>query len=150
VYPDERVARLVTENFIPARVHVREQAADFQRFGERFGAQWTPTILALDPGGVERHRVEGFLEAEELLPQLVLALAQMAFQRNDWKAAERHFGDVVQRFPDGDAAPEARYWMGVSRYKASGDAAALAETERDLSARYPQSSWARKASVWKR
>ena len=150
MYPDERVARFVSENFIPARVHVREQAADFQRFGQRFDAQWTPAILALDPDGVERHRVEGFLAADELLPQLALALARIAFQHGEWKEAERRFREVLERYPEGDAAPEARYWMGVSRYKASGDAAALGETERDLSARYPESSWTRKASVWKK
>ena len=48
MYPDERVARLITENFIPARLHVKDQAADFQRFGERYNAQWTPTVLFLD------------------------------------------------------------------------------------------------------
>jgi hypothetical protein len=150
VYPDERVARFISENFIPARVHVREQADDFKRLGERFGAQWTPSILTLDPDGVERHRVEGFLEAEELLPQLMLALAHTAFQRGDWPDAERRFGEALSQFPKADSAPEARYWMGVSRYKASGDPVALGETERDLAARYPKSTWARKASVWKK
>lgn len=30
-----------------------------------------------------------------------------------------------------------------------GDASALGETERSLTSQYPQSSWAKKASVWK-
>jgi hypothetical protein len=42
------------EHFIPARVHVREQPAERQRLGERYGVQWTPTILELDADGAER------------------------------------------------------------------------------------------------
>jgi tetratricopeptide (TPR) repeat protein len=149
VYPEERVARFVSESFIPARVHVREQAADFKRLGERYGAQWTPTILELDPEGTERHRVEGFLPADDLLAQLTLGLGQIAFKSENWKDAERRFREVVERYPRTDAAPEALYWAGVSRYKASNDPTALRDTERALSERYPDSSWTKKSSVWR-
>ena len=47
-----------------------------------------------------------------------------------------------------DAAPEALYWAGVARYKATGDAAALAETAAEFANRYQDSAWAKKASVW--
>jgi hypothetical protein len=150
VYPDERVARFITENFIPARVHVREQAADFQRFGQRYNAQWTPTLLVIDPDGQERHRVEGFLPADDLLAQLTLGLGHSAFARQDWKEAERRFREVVDRYPDSEAAPEAQYWAGVSRYKATNDPSALGETARAFTQRYQDSSWAKKASVWAR
>jgi tetratricopeptide (TPR) repeat protein len=149
VYPDERVARFVSENFIPARVQVREQAADFQRLGERYGAQWTPTILELDADGTERHRVEGFLPAVDLLAQLTFGLGQMAFKRKDWKEAERRYREVADRYPRTETAAEAVYWAGVSRYKASNDPTALRDTERALIERYPESSWTKKASVWK-
>jgi tetratricopeptide (TPR) repeat protein len=149
VYPEERVARFVSESFIPARVHVREQAADFKRLGERYGAQWTPTILELDPEGTERHRVEGFLPADDLLAQLTLGLGQIAFKSENWKDAERRFREVVERYPRTDAAPEALYWAGVSRYKASNDPTALRDTERALSKQYPESSWTKKSSVWR-
>jgi hypothetical protein len=150
VYPDERVARFITENFIPARVHVREQPDAFRRFGERYNAQWTPTILVIDPEGKERHRVEGFLPADDLLAQLTLGLGHSAFARQDWKEAERRFREVVDRYPDSEAAPEAQYWAGVSRYKATNDASALGETARAFTQRYQDSSWAKKASVWAR
>ena len=148
MYPDERVARLITENFIPARVHVREQADAFRRFGERYNAQWTPTLLVIDPDSQERHRVEGFLPAEDLLAQLTLGLAHSAFARQDWKEAERRYREVVDRFPNSDAAPEAQYWAGVARYKATNDPSALGETARAFTRRYQDSTWAKKASVW--
>jgi tetratricopeptide (TPR) repeat protein len=149
VYPDERVAHLINQNFIPARVHVREQPEDYQRFGKRFGAQWTPTLLVIDPEGTERHRIEGFLPAEDLMAQLLLGLGHSAFARERWDEAERRFREVVERFPKSDAAPEALYWAGVARYKGKGDAKALAETGREFTKRYQDSSWAKKASVWK-
>jgi TolA-binding protein len=55
---------------------------------------------------------------------------------------------VVDRYPRSEAAAEARYWAGVSRYKATGEAAALADTSRQFKAGYADTSWAKKASVW--
>jgi hypothetical protein len=142
------VARFINDNFIPARIHAREQAADFKRFGERYSASWTPTILELDADGVERHRIEGFLPASDFVAQLMLGLARIAFTRQDWSEAERRFREVVARHPESEAAAEAQYWAGVARYKKSGDAAALAETAQAFADRYQDTSWAKKASVW--
>lgn len=149
MYPDERIARIITENFIPARVHVKDQAADFQRFGERYNAQWTPTTLFLDPDGVERHRIEGFLPNDDFLGQLMVGLGHLAFRRGDYAASERWFQNVVDSLPKTDAAAEAQYWAGVSRYKATNDGAALGATAKAFTERYQDSSWAKKASVWR-
>ncbi len=146
MYPDERVARLIQDNFIPVRVHVKD--ADFKRLSQSYNAPWTPTLLVLDPSGTERHRIEGFLPAEDLLSQLTLGLGHSAFGREQWDQAERRFREVVDRYSRSEAAPEALYWAGVSRYKGKGDAAALAETGREFTRRYQESSWAKKASVW--
>jgi hypothetical protein len=129
---------------------VREQPDDWARYGERYGVQWTPTTLILDPSGVERHRIEGFLPAEDFLAQLALGLAKSAFARQQFAEAERRFREVVERFPKSEAAAEALYWAGVSRYKATNDAAALAQTADAFNQRYQESSWAKKASVWRK
>ena len=148
MYPDERIARLITENVIPARVHVKDQAADFQRFGERFNAQWTPTTLFIDPQGVERHRIEGFLPNDDFLAQLMLGIGHLAFRAGDYARSEGWFEKVVATLGKTDAAPEAQYWAGVSRYKATGDPAALGATAKAFGERYQDSTWAKKASVW--
>ncbi len=150
MYPDERVARFITDRFIPARLHVREQADDFQRYGERYGAQWTPIILELDPDGAEQHRVEGFLETDELLAQLELGLGKMAFKAKDWAGAEKAFSGLVVQRPRSEAAPEALYWAGVSRYRVTGEPGALGETWTALNQQYPDSPWAKKASIWRK
>lgn len=148
MWPDKRIVGLVEKEFVPVRVHVQKQAAEFQRLGERYGVQWTPTTLVLDTDGTERHRVEGFLPADDLLAQLALGLAKVAFAQGDWTTAERRFRAVADQYAGGDAAPEAVYWAGVSRYKASGDPAALADTARRLKERHADSTWAKKATVW--
>jgi uncharacterized protein HemY len=149
VYPQDRVARFIEENFIPVRLHVREQAEDFKRVGEQYAALWTPTLLELDPDGKEHHRVEGFLEADDLLAQLKLGLGKIAFHEKRWRDAEPLFEDVVDQHPDSDTAAEALYWAGVSRYKASGDALELARTAAAFTTRYQDSTWAKKSSIWK-
>jgi tetratricopeptide (TPR) repeat protein len=148
VYVDANVAALVQQHFVPVRVHVRDQADDFKRLGARYSAQWTPTVLLIDEGGEERYRLEGFLPAGDFLAQLKLGLGHAAFARGDFKEAERWFREVVSSHPDTDAAPEALYWAGVAKYKATGDASALADTHKQFQSRYKETSWATKASVW--
>lgn len=140
--------RLVGEAFVPVRVHVKEQADAYAQLSTRYGVQWTPTTLVIDSRGGERHRIEGFLPADDFLAQLALGLAHSAFAAGRFAEAERQFREVVDRHPDSDAAAEALYWAGVSRYKATNDAAALADTAREFTTRYRDTSWAKKASVW--
>jgi len=144
VYPNPRVADFVTGNFVPVKIHVKEQPAAFKRFG----AQWTPTLMVLDPEGKEQYRFEGYLPPEDFLAQLELGLAKSAFAHEEFAQAERRYREIVRKYPTLEAAPEAVYWAGVAKYKATGDAAALRDTAREMSQRYPASSWAKKASVW--
>jgi hypothetical protein len=148
VYPDSRVGEFVTTNFRPVRVHAVQQRDEFRRLGLRFNAHWTPTILIIDATGDERHRIEGYLPIEEFLPQLELGLAKSALARNAFADAEQRFRRIVARYPKSDAAPESLYWAGVSRYKATNDASALAETGRQFTETYQDTPWAKKASVW--
>jgi hypothetical protein len=134
VYPDPRVESFVNENYVPVKIHIKEQPKIF----ERFGAQWTPTIQVLDPDGTKRHQFEGFLPPDDFLGQLKLGLAHSAFARQH----------IAKTLPDSDPAPEALYWAGVSRYKSSGDPAALQQTAEAFMTRYQRSTWAKKASVW--
>ena len=149
MYPDPRVSEYVTRHFVPVRVHVKEQKDEYRRLSERFSAQWTPTTLIVDAGGNERHRIEGFLPVEDFLSQLALGRAKVAFAGKDYPMAERLYREVLDEFPSTDAAPEAQYWAGVSRYRATNDPAALSETARAFRERYQDTTWAKKASVWK-
>ena len=148
MWPHRLVVELVTDEFIPVRVHVREDADEFARLGERYDAKWTPTILMLDSSGAERHRIEGFLPLDEFVAQLQFGLGRIAFSGADYESAEQRFRGVVDGAPEAGVAPEALYWAGVARYKATDDAAALENTATAFRSRYTESTWAKKASVW--
>ena len=115
---------------------------------KQFQAQWTPTILLMDAERAERHRIEGFLPADDFLAQLELGLGKLAFQTERFQDAEKHFENIVRDHPSTASAAEAAYWAGVSRYKATNDAAHLEKTAEVLSQKFGGSEWAKKASVW--
>ena len=72
----------------------------------------------------------------------------LTFEREDWAQAQHLFHEALERDPQGDAAPEALYWEGVARYKATKNSAALAETARALAQRFAGAAWTKKASIW--
>ncbi len=126
------------------KAHIKENPSAF----DRFGAQWTPTQIVLDPDGVERFRIEGYLPADDLLAQLGMGLGRVAFALGRYPEAEPLFREVWTKHPKSLSAPEARYWEGVSAYKATQNPAKLSETAVALRKMSPQSEWARKSSVW--
>jgi len=138
------VSRFITENFVPVKVHIKEQGATFHRFD----VNWTPTLLVIDPKGPERYRFEGWMPKDEFLGQLMLGLARFHFMNKRWGDAEKLYEQIVKAYPKTEAAEEALYWQGVSRYKASGDHTALGATAQQYNERYPNTLWAKKASVW--
>jgi len=129
---------------VPLEAHIKEHPAYFHRFD----ALWTPTVLILDSNGVERQRIEGYLPKDEFRAQLELGLARVAFMHKRWADAEQRYTQVVERYPDSKAAPEAVYWRGVSRYKATNDHTVLGQVPEQLKGEYADSVWALKASVW--
>ena len=136
--------RIISENFVPVKVHIKEQPKTF----ERFKASWTPTQIVLDVDGTERHRIEGFLPVDDFIAELELGLAKLAFEHKDYGEAERLFKTVIEEHPAAGVAPEAAYWAGVSDYKATHRSEPLKETATLLKEKYPESEWTRKASVW--
>ncbi len=144
MYPTPEVTAFIEEQFIPVRVHVKEQPAAWHRFGIR----WTPTVMVLAPDGSEVRREEGFLPADELRGWLMTSLGYLAANRKDWKTAEHWFAEAA-RLSGTEAEPEAVYWEGVARYSASHDHKILGELNRTITQRFPHSTWAKRTSVWK-
>lgn len=104
-------------------------------------------MVILDPKGVERFRIEGYLPKEEFRAQLELGLARVAFMNKRWADAERRYTDVLDRYPESAAAPEALYWKGVSHYKATNDHTVLGDLPGEFQ-KYPDSIWALKTIAW--
>jgi hypothetical protein len=138
------VAGFIAENFIPVKIHIKENKEAFNRFG----ATWTPTLIVMDPAGVERHRMEGFLPRDEFLPQLEFGLGKTDMAQNQFAEAEQRFRKIERDNPRSAIAPEALYWAGVAKYKGANDPGALKETANALRSHYAGSVWAKKAEVW--
>ena len=143
MYPTPAVTALIDEQFLPVRIHVKEQP----RMWRRFRVRWTPTVMVLSPDGAEVRRTEGYLPADELRGQLLLGLGYVAANAKDWATAERWFAQAAEE-RETDAGPEGLYWVGVSRYSASHDADALPATSAAFAERYQDTSWAKRASIW--
>ena len=129
---------------MPLSAHIKEHPAYFHRFD----ALWTPSVLILDPKGVERFRLEGYLPRDEFRAQLELGLARVAFMSKAWAEAESRYTAVLDKYPDSKAAPDALYWKGVSHYKTTNDHTVLGELPGQFQAKYPDSIEALKALGW--
>lgn len=129
---------------MPLEAHIKEHPAYFHRFD----ALWTPTQIILDPKGDESYRNEGYLPKDEFRSQLELGLARVAFMNKNWSDAERRYGEVVARYPNTKAAPEALYWRGVSIYKGTNDHTVLGKLPEEFRQKYSDSIWALKTLAW--
>jgi TolA-binding protein len=138
------VASFINEQFVPVEAHIKEHPVWFRRFN----AVWTPTVIVLDSDGQERWRIEGYLPKPEFRAQLETALARIVLMRKHWPEADQRYNDIIETYPDASVVPEAIYWRGVSRYRQTNDHAALEAVARELKARFPESLWRVKASVW--
>jgi len=129
---------------VPLEAHIKENPAYFHRFD----SVWTPTVVILDANGKERYRLEGYLPRDEFRAQLELGLARLAFMSKNWAEAERRYQEILDRYPDSKAAPEALYWTGVSRYKKTNDHTVLGQMPDLFRQKYPNSTWALKTAAW--
>jgi TolA-binding protein len=129
---------------VPLEAHIKQHPAYFHRFD----ALWTPSVIILDQNGKERFRIEGYLPKDEFRAQLELALARVAFMSKHWADAERRYAEVLERYPKSKSAPEALYWKGVSRYKATNDHTVLGELPGMFQEKYPDDEWALKTAAW--
>jgi tetratricopeptide (TPR) repeat protein len=145
-YSDPSVTGFINGNFVPVRTECFwERPTDLMR---RFGIQWTPTFLVHDPEGKEHHRFVGYVPADDLLAHLRLGRAKILYDNDRHGEAIPHFEAVLSNHPAAGAAPEAAFLRGVAGYKSSHDPKELRRAYDLLSARYPQSEWARRAEPY--
>jgi hypothetical protein len=141
-YPDPNVAQFVMGTMVPIQVLSDSPLAD------EFKVKWTPTIAVLDCYGKEHHRTVGFFPPEEFIPSLLLGIGKIDFDADQFNDAIVQFDRLLRDFSRSRAAPEAIYLRGVSRYKASHDAAPLKEAYEQLKAGYPDSEWTQRAEPY--
>ncbi|MFN2366736.1 MAG: tol-pal system YbgF family protein [Desulfurivibrionaceae bacterium] len=139
-YPNEEVIDFCNESLIPLRVR-----SNAKPISDDFNIKWTPALITLDSDGMEHHRTIGFLEPKEMIARLLLGEGKCNFDKDCFDEALAVFEKILADYPDTDAAPEAAYLRGVSRYKSSGDPKPLREAYDQLKESYPDSEWTMRA-----
>jgi tetratricopeptide (TPR) repeat protein len=142
-YPNPKVIEFVENNLIAVKVLI-----DSQPLPKKFRVQWTPTLVLLDAEGEEHNRTVGFLPPEELSPSLLLGIGKSHFDHDEFDKAENTFQRLLVEYPKSDSSAEAAYYLGVSRYKRTHSAEELKKTIQHLKRDFPQSEWAKRASVY--
>ncbi len=132
------------KDFIPLQIDFNKN----KTLVNRFGVKWTPTIIVFDPEGNEHYRFIGFLAPGDFIAQLMLGKAKMEFNQDHFDQAIQALKEILDRFPKSDAAPEAQYLLGVTKYKASHDPKELKAGLEMLQRDYPNSEWTKKAQVY--
>ena len=138
------MSHYISANFVPVKIHLKENAAGFHRFG----VQWTPTLMFLDAEGKEHYRFEGYLPAVNFLAELDFGRARFAFHKKKWDDAISEFYAAAARDHKTEFAAEAGYWAAVAQYMKTHDASALREWSKKVRAEFPNTTWAKRAVVY--
>ena len=142
-YPDNAVSNFLFEKVVPLRIPADDPLAS------EFKVLWTPALVTLDWYGKEHQRTVGFLPPEELIPSLLLGMAEVDFASQQYNEAIIHLNMLLAGYPESAASPEAVYLSGVCRYKSSKDPKPLKEAYERLAAGYPASAWVKRASPYR-
>ena len=146
-YPDARVASFLDENFNPIRTNIREPQPAMRDLLRAVKPPWAPTFVFLGPRNVELRRYSGWLAPTEFLAELNFVLGMHDMLRVRFEEAYAHFRAACDDSLRNGIAPEALFWAGAAAYKRGGKPA-LREIWDELVARFPESTWARRADVW--
>ncbi len=144
--PDPGVAKFIDRMFVPAAFEISDPKS--REAMRRYGVEWTPTFIVADDSGHEIYRWVGYLPPGDFCAELVFAGGRAAFKNKDWDRAKKCYDMVVDKYPGSEVAPEAMYYGGVAMYEKTHDPSHLQDTDRRLKDRFPDSTWAKKASVW--
>ena len=144
-WADPRLQEFVAKAVVPYGFDITMSP----ELSEQHGIVWRPTVLICDAAWRAGHRVIGYLPPNEMLAQLPLGIGKVRFRQGRWADAEKHFEAVAQSYPGTEAAPEAQYWLGASRFQRECKPNGLVAAWNDLMERWPSSRWAMRASVIK-
>lgn len=142
--PDQAVRELIDRNFIPVTFTVTESA----EVSAKYGIEWTPTFIIADADLNELERWVGYLPPQDFIAQVYLSQGLACLHKKRYNDAEGDFCWIIDNLPDSQAAPQARYYLGVTLYKDTGDSGHLVRTWEAMNKRYPGDSWTIKASAW--
>jgi hypothetical protein len=102
----------------------------------------------MNSDGVERYRIEGYLPKDWFRARLDMGLARVTFMKKKFADAEKAYAAIASQHAGTGVVPEAIYWRGVSKYKATNDHTVLGESAKELSKNFPGDEWTLKSVPW--
>ena len=106
-YPDARVGDFIGKKMVPLQV-----AYNHQPLSTDFNVKWTPTLVTLDAEGKEHHRTVGFLAPEELIPSLLLGIAKVHFDLEQFDPALANLETLLAEYPQERRGPGVHLFAG--------------------------------------
>jgi TolA-binding protein len=107
---------------------------------------WTPDVRILYHDGAELYRFDGFLPPPEFMARALCGFGMAYLRLKRFDQAEACYADVLTRFSTAYAAPEALYYLGVTRYRRDPNGDDLLTQWANLRSRYPLSEYRVKQS----
>ncbi len=143
-YPQQAVVETILAHAVP--IQIDNSKAENNRFLHSIHHIWTPDIRILYHDGFELYRWDGFLPPAEFAARALcgFGLAYLRLKRFD--QAEAVYVDALRRFSTTYAAPEAQYYLGVTRYRRDPNSDELLTQWANLRSRYPLSEYRVKQS----
>ena len=142
-YPETAVAEIVNRT-IP--VQLDNTKPENEAVLKRYHHIWTPDIRLLNEDGDELYSWQGYLPPAEFAARALAGLGQAHLRLRNWDQAEAHFVELLKRFPTAWAAPEAQYYLGVTKYRRDPEGNELLHQWAMLRAKYPDSEFRLKQS----
>jgi thiol:disulfide interchange protein len=87
VYPDARIAGLLTEQFVPLKLDMTQVTPELIELSNTFEVMYVPTLIVLDASGRSIARHTGGMTTEQLEKMLRDALSQIASDSHDAPAS---------------------------------------------------------------
>ncbi len=143
-YPQSPVQELINNFTVPVQLNNAESQSAARL--EKLHHIWTPDVRILAGDGFELYHWDGFLPPPEFMARLLCGLGYAHLRLRQFKQAEAHYVDVLTRFSTTYAAPEAQYYLGVTRYRAEPESNELLVQWHELTSRYPSSEYRVKQS----
>jgi TolA-binding protein len=143
-YPHNAVRDMVLEYAIPVQINNTDAAN--QKLLHDIHHIWTPDIRILNHDGDELYRFDGFLPPAEYAGRFLCGIAMAYLRSKRFDQAEAVYVRLLRDYSTSLAAPEAQYYLGVTRYRRDPDSDELATQWAELRSRYPNSEYRVKQS----
>ena len=143
-YPQSQVIEAITTYGIPLQFD--NSKPENNKFLHSIHHIWTPDWRILYHDGFELYRADGYLPPDEFAARVLCGYAMAYLRLKHFDEAEKIYLDVLKRYSTTYAAPEAQYYLGVTRYRRDPDSDELLTQWANLRSRYPVSEYRVKQS----